>query len=64
MYIMSYTINYGENDLRDFYTLHDTLGEARKAYDAELNKDREGMQTVHCGAVSKVVLATEPHWVE
>lgn len=60
MTILSWTINYGNNDLRDYFTLHDTEQHA-KAYADTLIANADNL---HCWAISKVTQASEPHWTE
>jgi hypothetical protein len=60
MYILAWTINHGQNDLEDFFSLYENLDLARKEYEHM----RKTEDLLHCAAISKVVLATEPHWEE
>jgi len=68
MYTVCWTINKGNNDLEDFFTLHESEGEAMAQYQVlcETVEDLHGRQQnyLHCAAVSKVKYATEPHWVD
>jgi len=60
MYILAWTLNHGQNDIEDFFTLHENLKLAQDEYD-HLCKTEE---LLHCAAISKIVRATEPHWEE
>ena len=60
MYITCWTVNNGNNNMEDFFTLHESEGEAMTQYQVLC----ETVEDLHCAAVSKVTYATEPHWME
>jgi hypothetical protein len=49
--------NYGDNDLRDSFTIHESEAEAQKTYDLLL-----AMGNTHCAAIAPIHKATEPYW--
>jgi|DEB0MinimDraft_10_1074344.scaffolds.fasta_scaffold224742_2 hypothetical protein len=59
MYIVSWTVNHGLNMLDDYYALFDSR-EAAESGIASLMEHED----LHCWAVSKVLSASEPHWME
>lgn len=59
MFVTAWTVNRGQNDLRDYFLVFDTIDEAR----SEAVRLR-GEDNVHCWAVMNVLEASEPHWVE
>ena len=61
MKLLAWTLNRGNNDLEDFYSIHDTEAEAREYLDQQLKEDGEIM---HMWAISDILSASEPHWME
>lgn len=57
MYLCAWTINHGENVMTDHYELIDNIGAVDKW-------KKEIHPVAHCWAVSKVLDASEPHWIE
>jgi len=60
MYIVSWTVNYGENNLEDLFLLFETEDEA----DSFVKENLCPLDHLHCWAVSKVLSASEPDWME
>lgn len=57
MYLCAWTINHGENIFTDHYELLNNI--------EAMNKWKKGIhQVAHCWSVSKILDASEPHWVE
>jgi len=59
MWILAWTTNHGNNDLRDFWIICETEDEARQ----EGNRLLED-PLLHCWAIAPIAHASEPHWVE
>lgn len=59
MYILSWTVNHGQNNLEDHYILFDSREDAESCVASLMERD-----DLHCWAVSKVLSASEPHWME
>ena len=57
MYLCAWTINHGENIFTDHYELLNNI-------DAVEKWKIEIYQAAHCWSVSKVLEASEPHWIE
>ena len=57
MYLCAWTINHGENVLTDHYELLNNIEEVDKW-------KKEIHHVAHCWAVSKILDASEPHWIE
>jgi hypothetical protein len=57
MWLCVWVTNYGDNDLRDSFTIHESEAEAQKAYDLLMP-----MENLHCAAIAPIHKATEPHW--
>ena len=60
MKLLAWTLNRGENDLEDFYSIHNDMTEAREYLDQQFKEDGEIM---HMWAISDILDASEPHWV-
>lgn len=60
MYITCWTINNGNNNMEDFFMLYTNLFEATAEYDRLCANEEK----LHCAAVSMVMKATEPHWMD
>jgi len=60
MYMVSYTLNHGGNNLEDIFVLI----EDQAAADHYVKHTLLPLDHLHCWAVSKVLSASEPHWVE
>jgi len=60
MKLLAWTLNRGEDDLEDFYSIHNDMTEAREYLDQQLKEDGEIM---HMWAISEIMDASEPHWV-
>ena len=60
MYIVSWTVNYGQNNLEDLFLLFETEAEA----DSFVKENLYPLDQLYCWAVSKVLSASEPHWME
>lgn len=60
MFMTCWTLDLGDNAFEDFYQLHETEDEATKHFDLlhHLNDN------LFCAAVTKVMTATEPQWME
>jgi hypothetical protein len=58
-YIVVWTTGSSEADRRDFYSVHETFARALKEYDVRVAED-----DLYCAAITQVVGATEPHWME
>lgn len=59
-HIVSWSINRGNNDIRDYFTLEPTYKAAREAMDKIIDKE----DNLHCWAISQPVSVSEPHWME
>lgn len=59
MYIFSWTVNHGQDNLEDLYILFDSREDAESCVARWMERD-----DLHCWAVSEVLSASEPHWVE
>lgn len=59
-YIVAYTLNHGNNDLEDVWMVYEDRESADKAYWTAL----EEHDNLHCAAVTQVLDATEPHWMD
>lgn len=59
MFIVSWTIERSQDDTRDHFILCDTIDEARSE-GARLSRSDD----VYCWAISKVIDASEPHWMD
>ena len=57
MFQLSWTRNRGENNLEDFFTIHETQAEAEKHLE-------KVWADCHCWSICKILKASEPHWVE
>jgi hypothetical protein len=58
MWLCAWTTNHGDNDLRDFWTVHDSESEAVGNLARVL-----GLDNLHCAAVAPITTGTEPQWV-
>ncbi len=58
MYLVAWSENHGNNDIRDYWI----VAETREQADAEAKK-LEGLNKLHCWAVAQIADASEPHWV-
>ena len=59
MFQLSWSINHGNNNIEDFFTIHDDLPSAKKDCE-KLNSET----VLHCWSISKIIAASEPHWVD
>ena len=59
MFQLSWSINHGNNNIEDFFTIHDDLLAAKK--DCE-NINSEA--NLHCWSISKIIDGSEPHWID
>jgi hypothetical protein len=59
MLIVSHTLYDGTNHPTDDFELFEFEDEARAAYNALTERE-----DVYCAAISRVIRATEPHWIE
>jgi hypothetical protein len=58
MWLCVWITNYGKNDMRDSFTIHESEAEALAAYDLLQIVN----QNLHCAAIAPIHKATEPHW--
>lgn len=58
MWICAWVTNYGENDLRDIFTIHDSEAEAQLAYERIVATHAN----LHSALIAPISKATEPHW--
>jgi len=59
MYLCSWTINHGHNELQDFAIIMDDVAEVN-AWTAEI----QTVDDVYCWAACRILEASEPHWIE
>lgn len=57
MWICATTLNHGNNNLEDRWSIHPSEAEAQAALQFALTQDN-----LHCAAVARIAHATEPHW--
>ncbi len=57
MWLCAWTTNHGGNDLRDFWTVHESEAEAVGHYEKLRDLDN-----LHCAAVAPIRTGTDPHW--
>ena len=60
MNILAWSINHGDNNIEDFFTLHSTQADAQEA----LQQVQEQESDLYCWAITDVLDASEPHWTE
>lgn len=60
MNILAWSINHGDNNIEDFFTLHSTAADAQEA----LQQVQEQENDLYCWAITDVLDASEPHWTE
>lgn len=59
MFLTAWTINKGNNDLTDQFTVSDDMATARAFY-----QEACCLPDLHCAAIAQIVEATEPQWLE
>lgn len=59
MWIMAWTENHGNNDMRDFWKVCETQDEARLSYNEQMLNEK-----LHCAAYGPITCGTEPHYTE
>lgn len=59
MFVTAWTVDHGQNNLKDYFLVFDTIDEARSEA-VRLS----GEDDVYCWAVMNVLDSSEPHWIE
>jgi hypothetical protein len=59
VFLIAWTLNYGDNDLRDFWGVEADELTANNLLAFHMTHDK-----FHCGAVAKITTATEPQWMD
>ena len=57
MFLCAWTVNHGNNNITDHFSLFDTMEEAENCAARIFN-------VAHTWAITKVISASEPHWEE
>ena len=60
MKLLAWTLNHGENNMEDFYVVHETQAEA----DEHLRELRLTENNLFLYAIADITVASEPHWME
>lgn len=57
-----YQVSYMTNEEKDRWSIHETLKAAKK--EAKLLQAKYYLEEIGCWNISKIIEASEPHWVE